>query len=75
VAADYQAYLWGIKAAQAGLQINSNPYRGHRARAAWLSGLEEGERLSGTCWREDGFGATISAAAAFVDRQPSPRKA
>ena len=32
------ALHWGIKAAQAGLPLNSNPYRTPQTRAAWEAG-------------------------------------
>jgi hypothetical protein len=34
----HHALLWGIKAAQAGLPLSSNPYRSPSERAAWQSG-------------------------------------
>ncbi|WP_170066032.1 ribosome modulation factor [Novosphingobium guangzhouense] len=33
-----RAHFWGIKAAQAGIPISSNPYASPQQRAAWEAG-------------------------------------
>jgi hypothetical protein len=38
LASPYIALHWGIKAAQAGLPLSSNPYRAPQTRAAWEAG-------------------------------------
>lgn len=35
---EHRAHFWGIKAAQAGIPISSNPYASPRQRAAWEAG-------------------------------------
>jgi ribosome modulation factor len=35
------ALHWGIKAAQAGLSLASNPYRSAQTRAAWEAGYRQ----------------------------------
>jgi len=51
-----QAHLWGIKAAQEGLPISSNPYRNPQSRAAWEAGHRKdifAPRMHRVAWKLD----------------------